>query len=164
MKQPWMKVAESYIGLKEAPGAANNPVIIGWAQKLGGWIASWYREDSIPWCGLFIAEVCRASNLPISKQPLSALDWLNWGKPCSPQPGALLIFKRQGGGHVGFYVSETSNAYNVLGANQSDAVNIKPISKDRLAGVRWPSVVPIPNGDNRVITRTVSANLSRNEA
>lgn len=164
MTQPWMRIAQSHIGLKEAPGTANNPTIIGWAKKLGGWIASFYKEDSIPWCGLFIAEVCRASNLPISKQPLSALDWLNWGVPCSPQPGALLIFKRQGGGHVGYYISETANAYNVLGANQADAVNIKPIAKDRLAGVRWPSVVPLPKGDNRVFARATTTRLSTNEA
>lgn len=157
-------MAESFVGLKETPGPASNPIITGWAKAIGGWIASFYKGDHIPWCGLFIAHVFSACGMKTSKQPLAALDWLNWGVPCSPQPGALLIFKRKGGGHVGFYVSETSNAYNVLGGNQSDAVNIKPIAKDRLAGVRWPDEVAIPKGDNRVVIRAVSTNFSRNEA
>lgn len=164
--QPWMKAASAYIGTKEFPGAANNPVIIGWAKKLGGWIASWYKEDSIPWCGLFIAHVFQSCGMKVSKQPLSALDWLNWGRPCAPQPGALLIFQRQGGGHVGFYVSETSDgkAFNVLGANQSDAVNIKPIAKSRFAGARWPEEFAVPKGDNRIVVRTTTSKLSTNEA
>lgn len=164
-KQKWILVAESYIGTKEVPGTKSNPVIIDWAKKLGGWITSFYKDDSIPWCGLFIAHVFQRSDIKVSiKNPLSALEWLKWGKPCSPQPGALLIFKREGGGHVGFYVSETANAFNVLGANQSDAVNIKPISKDRLAGCRWPEEVELLKGDNRVVVGGFSSQLSKNEA
>jgi len=91
------------------------------------------------------------------------LAWANWGQKSNIAPGAVLVFKRQGGGHVGFYVGEDSSAYHVLGGNQSDSVSIARIAKDRLVAVRWPKESHPPADGQRVIKSSFSS-LSRNEA
>lgn len=160
---PWMKTAYSYLGTREVQGAANNPVITGWAKKLGGWIASFYKDDSIPWCGLFVAECFNTHKMSVPPKLLSALAWADWGQPSKIAPGAVLVFKRTGGGHVGFYVGEDSTAYHVLGGNQSDSVSIARIAKDRLVAVRWPKE-SIPPASEQKVVKTASGFLSRNEA
>lgn len=163
-QHPWMKTAESYIGIKEFPGVAkNNPTIMGWAKRLGGWIASFYKNDEIPWCGLFVAECFNAHKMQVPASALSALAWANWGQPSKLAPGAVLVFKRQGGGHVGFYVAEDSDSYHVLGGNQSNSVSVTRIAKDRLVAIRWPKESHPPASEQRVMRRSFSA-LSRNEA
>ena len=39
-------------GTVETPGAANSPVIMGWAKEAGKDIAASYGADSVPRCGL----------------------------------------------------------------------------------------------------------------
>ena len=78
-----------------------------------------------------------------------ALAWGAWGVNCQPMVGAIAVFGRSGGGHVGFLVGESRDNYYVLGGNQSNAVNIMPIAKSRLAAIRWPagtnpSNIPLP--------------------
>lgn len=163
MKQPWLKTAESYLGTKEIVGPKHNATILGWAKRIGGWIASFYKSDEIPWCGLFVAECFNAHNYQVSQQSLSALAWADWGQPSKLAPGAVLVFKRQGGGHVGFYVGEDNSAYHVLGGNQSNSVSIARIAKDRLVAVRWPKESHPPVNEQRVIRSSFSS-LSRNEA
>lgn len=124
-------------GVKEIPGPKSNPTILGWAKRLGGWIASWYKDDDIPWCGLFMAEVCRLAGLPVVSEPLKALAWASWGTPQSaPMLGDVLVFQREGGGHVGIYVGEDDAYLHVLGGNQGNAVSITRISKLRLVAIR----------------------------
>lgn len=60
-----------------------------------------------------------------------------------PITGAVLIFERGSGGHVGFAVGQDDTHFYVLGGNQSDAVTIARIAKSRLLGARWPATVPI---------------------
>jgi uncharacterized protein (TIGR02594 family) len=58
-------------------------------------------------------------------------------------PGAILVFDRAGGGHVGFYVGEDAGFYYVLGGNQSNAVNVMKLGKSRLVASRWPKGEPV---------------------
>lgn len=140
MSTPWMDTAKSLFGTKEKPGTANNPEIIEWAKAIGGWIANYYTKDEIPWCGLFVAHCLEENGMDIPKNPLSALEYAKWGESLSePSYGAVVVFTRSGGGHVGFYVGEDEDAYHVLGGNQSDQVNVTRVSKDRLTAIRWPS-------------------------
>lgn len=161
--QPWLKTAYGYMGTKEIAGPQSNSVIIGWAKKLGGWIASYYKNDDIPWCGLFVANCFAEHGMETANQALSALAWADWGQKSPVAEGAVLVFKRTGGGHVGFYVGEDSAAYHVLGGNQSDSVSITRIAKDRLVAVRWPKEVHPPAIEQRVVKASNSF-LSRNEA
>jgi uncharacterized protein (TIGR02594 family) len=162
MAAPWLEVATRLLNTKELPGSANSPIILSWAQKLGGWVASFYKEDSVPWCGLFVAHCLSEAGIPgLPKNPLSALAWKDWGSPTDPREGALLVFQRPGGGHVGFYVGERSDAYRVRGGNQSDSVCDTWVAKDRLVGCRWPIGTPVFG--NKIIL-TDKGELSKNEA
>lgn len=162
MATPWLDEATRLLKTKEAPGPANNPLIIEWAKKLGGWVASFYTKDEIPWCGLFVGhclQVAGAHDLPTN--PLSALGWASYGGTTQPRQGAVMVFKRPGGGHVGFYVGENASAYLIRGGNQSDSVSDAWVAKDRLVAVRWPKDFPVTTSAN-IIKQTGS--LSRNEA
>ncbi|MCW2314484.1 hypothetical protein M2322_000004 [Rhodoblastus acidophilus] len=55
-------------GVLEAPGAANNPRIIGWGRELqaaglGRDYGGFYDADAIPWCGLFMAVIALRANV-----------------------------------------------------------------------------------------------------
>jgi len=73
-----------------------------------------------------------------------------------------MVFTRSGGGHVGLYVGEDAGAYHILGGNQSNAVTITRIARERLSAMRWPDGVPLPKP--QIIRLTPSGALSRNEA
>lgn len=161
---PWIVTAESLMFTDEAPGSANNPRIIKWAKGIGGWIASFYTADSIPWCGLFTAHCMRANGIPIGiDNPLSALAWNKFGVKTEPCYGAVMVFSRTGGGHVGFYVSEDESTYHILGGNQSNSVNITRVSKERFVGARWPKGYESLRVPGR-IRRTFDGQISKNEA
>jgi uncharacterized protein (TIGR02594 family) len=136
---PWMKIGISLMGTEETPGGADNPIILDWADQIGGPIAKDYNADSIPWCGLFVGFCLTAAKQQIVKTPLWARSWASYGISVEPAFGAILDFIREGGGHVGFYVSEDDQYYHVLGGNQSDAVNVTRVAKNRCIGIRWPA-------------------------
>lgn len=160
----WLQEALRLSGVREAPGAANNPKILQWAAQAG----IPYAGDDIPWCGLFVAH-CIGSALneePLPVSPLSARSWLKFGAPTTGQAGAVAVFWRGAPtgwqGHVAFYLGEDKEAYHVLGGNQSDAVNVARIAKDRLLAFRWPATVP--PGSGKPVPMTKGGKLSNNEA
>nr|DAO37976.1 MAG TPA: Tail associated lysozyme [Caudoviricetes sp.] len=161
----WMREARRFMGLKEIAGPKSNPTIMGWAKKLGGWIANFYTDDDIPWCGLAVAHWIGAT-LPkeaLPSNPLSALAWGKFGRSLSTASlGAILVFKRTGGGHVGLYVGEDATHYHVLGGNQQNSVSITRIEKGRLEDMRWPSTAPAPQSGRVMLT--ASGAVSHNEA
>ena len=82
---PWFDLALGLLGTRERAGAADNPVILGWAKALG--LA--YAGDSVAWCGLVVAQ-CLAATLPgqaLPAQPLWARAWTHFGQPVAPAPG-----------------------------------------------------------------------------
>lgn len=142
---PWFQEARRLVGVREVVGPGNEPTIIDWATKAG----IDYRDDDIPWCGLFVAH-CVSTALSseiLPGNPLGARQWLKFGAPCDPTLGSILVFwrgKRDGWkGHVGFYAGEDADAFHVLGGNQGNAVSIVRIGRDRLLGARWPSTAPV---------------------
>lgn len=163
----WYGEALRLKGVREAAGSASNPVITGWAKSLGGWVANFYKGDDIPWCGLFTAH-CLGAVLPeeqFPSNPLSALAWNTFGRPLTHgQLGAVMVFKRTGGGHVGFYAGEDATTIHVLGGNQSDAVTISRVAKSRLVGIRWPSTVAPGAGGPVATAIGAGAPVSTNEA
>ncbi len=159
----WYDTAKDLIGTREKPGTANNPTIVEWAQSIGGWIANFYTKDEIPWCGLFVAHCLAENGYPVPKNPLSALEYNKWGvKLFEPCPGAIMVFTRTGGGHVGFYVSEDDTTYHILGGNQSDMVNVAKLDKKRLRGIRWPKEAEPPTAGP--VRARFAGPLSVNEA
>lgn len=143
MSEPsWLKIARSYDGLKEIPGPRHNQTIIRWLGKLN----AWWRDDETPWCGVFVARCMQESNLSYPKFYMRAKAWSDYGSLLRRDrlaPGAILVFDRAGGGHVGFYVGEDAGHYFVLGGNQGNAVNVMKLGKSRLVASRWPKGEPV---------------------
>lgn len=162
--RPWLDEARRLQGTKEIVGKGSNPAILKWAAALGSWVKSYYSDDDIPWCGLFIAHVIGVTlpNEPLPSNPLGALNWSSFGIACQPTTGAILTFKRTGGGHVGLYVGEDATAFHVLGGNQSNQVNVTRIARSRHVATRWPATAPPPT--TGAIPVSSAGALSTNEA
>lgn len=140
--------------VKELAGKPSNPVILAWADEVAAvaptpytrWAADWYNDDAIAWCGLALAVAAvRASQGRPERMPppkyLSAKDWLNFGRKThidDAMLGDVLVFSRDGGGHVALYVGEDEFAFHILGGNQKDAVNVMRKLKTECIGVRRP--------------------------
>jgi uncharacterized protein (TIGR02594 family) len=146
-------------GVYEHPGTASSPIILAWATECE---LPTYDADSIPWCGLFMAVVARRAKKTLPANPLWARDWLRFGDPCEPELGAVLVFERGTGGHVGLYVGEDSTHYHVLGGNQKDQVCISRLNKGRLIGARCQ--YKIKPGNVRRVTLPSDAEESNDES
>lgn len=161
----WMREARRLMGTREIPGPQSNAIILSWAKALGGWVASFYKNDDTAWCGLFMAH-CFGLALPdepLPSNPLSALAWSTFGSGMpAPALGALLVFRREGGGHVGLYVGEDETHYHVLGGNQSNSVSITRVEKSRCVGIRWSRTGERPVGGR--VRLQPNGEVSRNEA
>jgi uncharacterized protein (TIGR02594 family) len=86
------------------------------------------------------------AGLPYPEYYMRAKAWTDYGSLLRRDllaPGAILVFDRAGGGHVGFYVGEDSGHYYVLGGNQGNTVSIMKLGKSRLIASRWPKGEPV---------------------
>lgn len=157
-----VKIGLDNLGTKEVTGVGNNATILSWAHELN--ISNTYNADSIPWCGLFIAMVVqRSGRVPVDK-PLWARSWAQWGKRAQvAMLGDVLVFAREGGGHVGIYIAEDKDCYHVLGGNQSDAVTITRIKKIRCIAVCRPAYNNQPASVKQYVVSATGA-ISANEA
>lgn len=144
----WLEIARELVGTKELPGPANNAKIMGWGNALGAKILGIkYTADSVPWCGLFAAWCIKQAGFTPPPIAIRAKAWESFGVALPlnlrPPEGAIVVFTRAGGGHVGFVVGWHSNGdVDVLGGNQGDAVNVRRFPKDRISAFRWPKGVP----------------------
>lgn len=158
--------AIDYLGLKEKPGAGNNPIIIGMAKRLN--VDNIYVADSISWCALFISYLCEITGKPMpftGYEILRAASFVNWGNPVPPGKEALgdiLVFSRPGGNHVGIYIAESPTTFHVLGGNQSDSVSFTEIKKNRLIACRRFYAVAPPTSVKKYLTSS-SGVVSTNE-
>lgn len=163
-KEPGPKMlleALKLFGTKEITGKENNPVILAWAKEAG--LEKFYSNDEVPWCGLFMALIAKRAGKAVPDQPLWALNWQKFGvKANTAMLGDVIVVKRPTGGHVGLYVGEDAVAYHVLAGNQSNAVNIARIAKNRVYAVRRPSYITQP-ANVRKIMLTTEGPLSTNE-
>lgn len=153
----WLVEARSHLGTKEIPGPKHSPKILDWVKRLGGW----FKDDETPWCGTFVAHCMTVAGQPVPKHWYRAKDWAEWGKPTPPRVGAVAVFGRTGGGHVGFVVGESADSLYILGGNQSNAVNIMPLAKARLIAMRWPAGLALAEAKLPAMS---GGTVSRNEA
>lgn len=167
----WIKTARSLIGVREVKGAKHNPAIVKmWAkasEALGRNPA--FRDDETPWCGGFVGYVMAQSGLGHHVPSLypSARSWAKAGTALSkPAYGCVVVFSRNGGGHVGFVVGRDKfGNLMVLGGNQSDAVNIKPFSPSRVLAYRWCGTQALPSSSRYQLPVLASdGKVSTNEA
>jgi hypothetical protein len=78
--------------------------------------------------------------------------------------GDILTFKRNGGGHVGFYVGEDKTHYHVLGGNQSNQVNVMRLAKSRLTQARRTAWKVAQPASVRKVYLEAKGTISTNEA
>lgn len=141
---PWMAEAKKVLGRHEA--------------RDNGFLSKWLKSDGktlgdpakLPWCGDFV-ETCLRLALPgevfsgaLKDNPYWALNWAGLGDEIAPTYGAVVVFGRNGGGHVGFLVGQDDDNFHVLGGNQKNTVCIARLAKKRKVAVRWPSTFPRP--------------------
>jgi uncharacterized protein (TIGR02594 family) len=150
-------------GIKEQLGNDDNADILSWANETG--LARVYSSDSIPWCGLFIAVVAKRAGKEFPPNPLWALNWAKFGHGTNkPMLGDVVVFKRPTGGHVALYAGEDRTHYHVLGGNQSDAVTITRIAKNRAVAFRRAVYsIGVP-ANVRKIELAANGPISANEA
>jgi uncharacterized protein (TIGR02594 family) len=161
---PWFEEAKHLMGTKEVLGSKSNPDILDWAEDLD----IKYPGDDVPWCGLFVAH-CVGSTLPeeaLPGNPLGAREWERFGDSTQPRVGAVMVFWRKsqqsGLGHVGFYVGEDDDAYQILGGNQSDSVSLAWVGKNRFLSAHWPKSAAKLTSD--AVVKKKNEGLSTNEA
>lgn len=157
----WLTAAKQNLGVREIVGPKHNPTIMGWLSRLKSWI----KDDETPWCGTFVAAMMQEAGLPYPKEFPRARTWADYGSNLRADriaPGAILVFSRQGGGHVGFYVGEDKTFYHVLGGNQGNSVSVVSIAKARCIAIRWPKGEPVIGGP--VWPKLAGGPVSTNEA
>ena len=163
-----------HYGTLEHVGKGSNPNIMQWAKEVG--VISWYTDDDIPWCGLFVAIICARCNYPHPNwaNVLGARYWADDPKGKwkgyglkIPKGGAkfwdILVFDRPNGQHVGFYVGENKDAYLVYGGNQSNKVGFAFIEKNRCIDIRRPDYkIGVPANIRKIIL-SYTGEYSQNE-
>ncbi|MGU5817853.1 TIGR02594 family protein [Aeromonas caviae] len=159
MEMSWIEEARKHIGLTEIKGPKHNPEIVAmWkAIKRGG-----IKDDETPWCAAFVGACLERVGI-VSTRFEGARSYVSWGEKLGkPVFGCVVVFSRDGGGHVGFVVGQ-DKAGNllVLGGNQADAVNVKAFPRSRVTAYRWPAGEPKPVGGLPVMA---AAEFSKSEA
>jgi len=137
----WLAEARQNMGVARTGVAPGNPKILQYWKdiKRGG-----IKEEKTSWCSAFVGAMFERNGI-ISSRFESAKSWLEWGTRLDkPAYGCIVVFSRDGGGHVGFVVGQRANGdLLVLGGNQSSAVNIKAFALTRVIGYRWPVGFPV---------------------
>lgn len=162
MSEPdWLIEARRHLGVAETPGPRHTPVIQSWLHKL----RAWWQDDETPWCGVFVAACMDTVGHILPKNWMRARAWADWGiRLSAPVLGCIVVFERQGGGHVGFVVGRTVRGdLVVLGGNQGNKVSISPFSRDRVLAYVWPPSVPMPMHQGLIVLAD-HGQLSTNEA
>ena len=158
MKEPpWLQIARQDLGIKEVPGAQNAPRII----RMWEMVKAPLGLDSVAWCGGACGAWFTQAGYAPPKACWRAKNWLDWGRPLTePVLGCVVVFGRDGGGHVALTVGRNERGGLVcLGGNQGDAVSIAAFSFDRVLGYR------VPVGDRKYDPLpALNADFSRSEA
>ena len=138
----WLKVARSYLGLREYRGNRHNSKILEWWTK----IRMPFTDDETPWCAGYVGGVLEECGIRSTRSAgARSYLWQNWGRRLKgPAVGAVVVFwrgKKSGSkGHVGFVVGRDRRGnLMVLGGNQGNAVTIKPFDTGRVLSYHWPA-------------------------
>lgn len=142
----WVSVSASHVGIHEIPGQQSAAVIQQWAEDLG--VSAIYPNDAVAWCALYMNRLMLACQLPTTGKGydlLRARMFAMWGQPLGGVAlGAVLVFTRPEGAHVGIYLGENVTHYYVRGGNQRDSVCDVWLEKRRCVAQRWPMGVALP--------------------
>lgn len=133
----WMPVAEFEIGVSELPGPQHNERVLQYLRttNLGRWGR---RRDETPWCAAFV-NWCLQTTGRTGTKSAAARSFAKYGTALArPEHGAIAVFERGRGGHVGFVTDWDRESIAVLGGNQRNKVCVREYPASRLIGYRWP--------------------------
>jgi hypothetical protein len=152
---PWLATMRRIDGTYEAPGDADNPVILAWSDTIARTFpemasyARLYTHDETAWCGLCVAHCMAANGIRPPYAPRDELksylwvdSWANWGMPVpagQERRGDVLVFSSPH--HVTLYEGEEGGYYLGHGGNQDDRVKISRYRKSGIRAIRRP---PLP--------------------
>ena len=133
-------LATRFVGLREMRGKSSNPIILGMLQYAG----KWPTDDDVPWCSAFVWSIAYLLDLPRPvTAALASRSWLKVGTPVALEHATVgfdvVILERNASptaGHVGFFAGASALTVQLLGGNQSDAVNVQTFDRARVLGVR----------------------------
>jgi uncharacterized protein (TIGR02594 family) len=159
MNPEWIDIARNDLGSTESLGPNDSPLIRKALAKLNG---LWLKGQ--PWCGSIMAYWMQQCALPYPKDYYRAISWAGWGTACGPVVGAVVVFRRDGGGHVGICIGRDRRGYlRVLGGNQGDAVKESLFDPKRVLAYRWPPGRAFVDAKQLPVTGE-GGEVSRNEA
>ena len=118
----------------------DNPKVVAYFKDSGN---PGVMDDETAWCAAFVGAMLKRAGIKGTGK-LNARSYLDWGTPVArkdAQPGDVVVFKRGNSswqGHVAFFVKDRGALIDVLGGNQSNAVNVKGYQAAALLGIRRP--------------------------
>jgi uncharacterized protein (TIGR02594 family) len=158
---PWVNEFNKHMDLHEI---RDNAELVAWLRSDGRTVGDPAR---IPWCADAMETAIKIAlpNEPfigkVKANPYYALNWLDFGDPTEACYGAIAVFWRNGGGHIGNLVGidPSGGKLRIRGGNQGNVVCDTWIAANRLKGYRWPKTydgaklpVPIMNSNGAVIS------------
>lgn len=150
-----LDAAGEYLGLKEWPGAKQNPRIVEMFEAAGH---DDVNDDETAWCAAFVGSVLAQLGLPNTGK-LNAQSYMAWGRKVEIQdalPGDIVVFWRGSPkgwqGHVAIFVRLEGDSVIVRGGNQGNAVSDAPYPVSRILGIRRHDGV-VPKGKRPVLRR-----------
>lgn len=162
---PWLNEVGRYMGLHELRNKTA--------------LSTWLRSDKssvgdptkLPWCGDLVETAIKLT-LPaepftgkVKANPYFATNWNDFGVKTEPCYGAVGVFVRPGGGHVGFIIGfdPVRKRYRLRNGNVSNTVCDSWIDASRCVGIRWPTTYKGPKQPLPILDSS-GAVVSKNEA
>ena len=130
-------VALPFLGMREVPGSASNPVISAAIKDAASWLDS--DDSKTAWCGCIMGAWCKQAGLPVPSEYFRAASWLSIGSAvhlADAVKGDIVILSRSGGSHVALFNSVSGDKVRLLGGNQSDAVTLADFKTSTIKGIR----------------------------
>lgn len=168
-KEPsWLRLARTYLGLREYRGNRHNPKILEWWIKIG----LPFRDDETPWCAGYVCGVLEEAGIRSTRSAAArSFNWAGWGQVLDgPAVGAVVSMwrgaRKGSSGHVGFVVGrDRFNNLMVLGGNQANRVSIRPFKRNRVLSYHWPKdhKKPVRTGLAKLPIVESNGRLTKNE-
>lgn len=137
---PWMAELHRRMGLNEVRDNAALTAFL----KIGRWLGN---PKDLPWCGDAVeSSIAKAlPNEALPENPFFAQSWAKFGKEVGqPIVGAIGVIRWSAStGHVGIVAGVDGSTINLLGGNQSNAINVTGFARSKFIAFRWPKTFPV---------------------
>lgn len=160
---PWDNELKKHMGQHEV---RNNAELRKWLKSDGATLGD---PAKLPWCGdametairLGLPDEWSQTDATLRSNPYYALNWAKFGMPSDLRYGAIVSFKRKGGGHIAelIGIDPKRGVLRVRGGNQSNTVSDTWIDQNRLYACRKPITwrhelppLPIMNSAGKIVS------------